>query len=115
MAVRLSPRAAREHVRVARALGDLPLTHAAFARGELSYAKVRAITRVRWPGRAGGASLDDGAGDRVGNRAQARLRRLRRPQRTGSGCEHRLWLRGHRNPLDLGLAVEAMLHIARDA
>jgi hypothetical protein len=42
----LTPRAAREHVRVARALPELPLIHAAFARGELSYAKVRALTRV---------------------------------------------------------------------
>jgi uncharacterized protein DUF222/HNH endonuclease len=33
-------------VRVARALPDLPLVHAAFARGELSYSKVRALTRV---------------------------------------------------------------------
>ena len=40
------PRAAREHVRVARRLPELPLIHAAFARGELSYAKVRALTRV---------------------------------------------------------------------
>jgi hypothetical protein len=42
----LSPRSAREHVRVARALRGLPLIHAGFARGELSYAKVRALTRV---------------------------------------------------------------------
>jgi 5-methylcytosine-specific restriction endonuclease McrA len=42
----LTPRAAREHVRVARRLVELPLIHAAFARGELSYAKVRALTRV---------------------------------------------------------------------
>jgi hypothetical protein len=42
----LAPRAAREHVRVARRLEELPLIHAAFARGELSYAKVRALTRV---------------------------------------------------------------------
>jgi Domain of unknown function (DUF222)/HNH endonuclease len=42
----LTPRAAREHVRVARRLSDLPLIHDAFARGELSYAKVRALTRV---------------------------------------------------------------------
>ncbi len=39
-------RTAREHLRVARALPDLPVTRKAFARGELSYAKVRAITRV---------------------------------------------------------------------
>jgi hypothetical protein len=38
--------AAREKVRVARALGQLPLLAAALARGELSYAKVRALTRV---------------------------------------------------------------------
>jgi 5-methylcytosine-specific restriction endonuclease McrA len=42
----LTPRSAREHVRVARALPALPLVQAAFARGELSYAKVRALTRV---------------------------------------------------------------------
>jgi hypothetical protein len=42
----LTPRAAREHVRVARCLCELPLTHEAFACGELSYAKVRALTRV---------------------------------------------------------------------
>src|SRR5207244_6878998 len=38
--------AAREHVRVAHALGKLPLLSAALARGELSYAKIRALTRV---------------------------------------------------------------------
>src|SRR5918999_586283 len=45
----LQPRAAREHVRVARRLPELPLLRAAFARGELSYAKVRALTRVAEP------------------------------------------------------------------
>ena len=38
--------AAREKVRVARALEDLPQISAAFARGEVSYSKVRAMTRV---------------------------------------------------------------------
>ncbi len=42
----LLPRTAREHVRVARSLPELPRIHAAFARGELSYSKVRAITRI---------------------------------------------------------------------
>jgi hypothetical protein len=37
---------AREHVRVARRLEELPLIAAAFERGELSYSKVRALTRV---------------------------------------------------------------------
>jgi hypothetical protein len=41
--------AARERVRVARALGTLPLLGQALARGELSYAKVRALTRVATP------------------------------------------------------------------
>ncbi len=38
--------AARERVRVARRLVELPLITAAFSQGELSYAKVRALTRV---------------------------------------------------------------------
>jgi len=41
--------AARERVRVARALGTLPRLAEALARGELSYAKVRALTRVATP------------------------------------------------------------------
>jgi Domain of unknown function (DUF222)/HNH endonuclease len=63
--VGLDPGAARERVRVARALGALPLLTRALQRGELSYAKVRALTRVATPetearllgvGRAGSAS-----------------------------------------------------------
>ncbi len=38
--------AAREKVRVARALKDLPKISKAFERGELSYSKVRAMTRI---------------------------------------------------------------------
>jgi 5-methylcytosine-specific restriction endonuclease McrA len=62
--VGLASGAAREHVRVARALGTLPLLGQALARGELSYAKLRALTRVATPeteerllavGRAGSA------------------------------------------------------------
>ena len=47
--VGLDPGAARERVRVARALVTLPAIAAALARGEVSYAKVRAITRVATP------------------------------------------------------------------
>src|SRR5438477_3315556 len=47
--VGLAPGAAREHVRVARALGALPLLAQALARAELSYSKVRALTRVATP------------------------------------------------------------------
>ncbi len=38
--------AAREQVRVGRALADLPAVRAAFSAGEISYSKVRAITRI---------------------------------------------------------------------
>src|SRR5438045_167020 len=41
--------AARERVRVARALATLPRLAQALARGELSYSKVRALTRVATP------------------------------------------------------------------
>ena len=41
--------AAREKLRVARALESLPLIDAAMGRGELSYSKVRALTRVATP------------------------------------------------------------------
>ena len=47
--VGLAPGAARERVRVARALGTLPALADAMARGELSYAKVRALTRIATP------------------------------------------------------------------
>jgi hypothetical protein len=42
----LAPGAAREHVRVARALGNLPLLAQALACGEVSYSKVRELPRV---------------------------------------------------------------------
>src|SRR5205823_3925633 len=41
--------AARERVRVARSLGALPRLAQALARGELSYSKVRALTRIATP------------------------------------------------------------------
>jgi len=41
--------AAREKVRVARALPGLPLVSAAFEKGELSFSKVRALTRIATP------------------------------------------------------------------
>jgi len=47
--VGLAPGSARERVRVARALGSLPAVTAALERGQLSYAKVRALTRVATP------------------------------------------------------------------
>jgi len=48
--VGLGPVAAREKVRVAKALWELPHIDAAFARAEVSYSKVRAMTRIATPG-----------------------------------------------------------------
>jgi len=45
----IAPGTAREQVRVARALGSFPLITAEFAAGRLSYAKVRALTRIATP------------------------------------------------------------------
>src|SRR5919204_4595932 len=43
------PGSAREHVRVARALRELPLTREAFDSGKVSYSKVRELTRAATP------------------------------------------------------------------
>ncbi len=45
----IAPGTAREKVRVATALFDLPKTSSAFAEGRLSYSKARALTRVADP------------------------------------------------------------------
>ncbi|HEX2468176.1 MAG TPA: DUF222 domain-containing protein [Solirubrobacterales bacterium] len=45
----LEPRSAREHVRVARALRELPLIREQFSLGALSFSKVRALTRIAEP------------------------------------------------------------------
>lgn len=45
----VTSREAREYLRVAEALEELPAIRAAFARGELTFTKVRALTRVATP------------------------------------------------------------------
>ena len=45
----IDPGAAREKVRVARALGTLPAIDRVFGEGRLSYAQVRAVTRIATP------------------------------------------------------------------
>lgn len=45
----MSPTAAREKVRIARALGRLPKVDESLRKAELSYSKIRAITRVATP------------------------------------------------------------------
>ncbi len=47
--VSLSLGVARQYVRVARALPELPQISAAFSTGEISYSKVRAVTRIATP------------------------------------------------------------------
>jgi hypothetical protein len=45
----LAPGTAREHVRIARALRNLPLLHREFAAGRMSYSKIRELTRIAAP------------------------------------------------------------------
>src|SRR2546428_651659 len=106
--VGFSPGAAREHVRVARALGTLPRLSKALARGELSYAKVRELTRVAIPeteerllavGRAGTAEHVEriirgwptptgpgGRGSKTGCASRPERRGAGRAMRAGSLC-----------------------------
>jgi len=64
----MSSGTAREHVRVARALRDLPVIRAEFAAARLSYAKVRALTRIATPGTEAG--LAEIAGPMTGNQLE---------------------------------------------
>jgi hypothetical protein len=64
----MSSGTAREHVRVARALRDLPVIRARFAAGRLSYAKVRALTRIAAP--ATEAGLAELAGPMTANQLE---------------------------------------------
>ena len=71
--------AAREHVRVARALRTLPLTAAAFLEGRISYAKARALTRVAEPATEEG--LLDFAQTATASQTERTLREIRRADR----------------------------------
>ena len=64
----MSSGTAREHVRVARALRDLPVIRAEFAAARLSYAKVRALTRIATPETERG--LAEIAGPMTGNQLE---------------------------------------------
>lgn len=74
----LTPRAAREQLRVARDLEELPLIRAEFASGRLSYSKVRALTRV-----ADGAMESDLI-ELAHESTAAQLERLMRAYRTAT-------------------------------
>ena len=81
---------AHEHVRVARALDGLPVIRAAFGRGEISYSKVRAMTRVATP--ATEAELVEVARESTGAGLERICRAYRRfavgsgPTMTRCGC-----------------------------
>ncbi|MGH3225537.1 MAG: DUF222 domain-containing protein, partial [Streptosporangiaceae bacterium] len=64
----MSSGTAREHVRVARALRDLPVIRGEFGAGRLSYAKVRALTRIATPENEEG--LVEIAGPMTGNQLE---------------------------------------------
>ena len=64
----MSSGTAREHVRVARALRDLPVIRGEFGAGRLSYAKVRALTRIATPDTEAG--LAEIAGPMTGNQLE---------------------------------------------
>src|SRR5512134_256648 len=121
--------AAREKVRVARALATLPLLAQALARGELSYAKVRALTRVATPetevrllavGRAGTAAHVERIvrGWRcVDRRAEARenaLRHAGRALHVHQDDDGMVVLRGRLEP-EVGALLIQALAAAREA
>ena len=78
---------AREHVRVARALRDLPVIRGEFGAGRLSYAKVRALTRIATP--ATEAGLAEIAGPMTGNQLE-RFARAHRQVSSADDAEARV-------------------------
>ena len=123
--------AAREKVRVARALGELPEMSAAMERGELSYSKVRALTRVATPeneaellviARAGTAAhvetmvrlwrrVDRLAGEN--ERQQEELRHASRSLSLYPG-EDGMWVLRGRLPAEVGALLEKALEMASE-
>ena len=77
----MSSGTAREHVRVARALRDLPVIRGQFAAARLSYAKVRALTRIATAENEQG--LAEIAGPMTGNQ----LERFARAHRQVTGAD----------------------------
>ncbi len=71
----MSSGTAREHVRVARALRELPVIRARFAAGRLSYAKVRALTRIATP------ATEAGLAELAGPMTASQLERFARAHR----------------------------------
>jgi hypothetical protein len=124
----IAPGAAREKVRVARALGSLPRISAAMERGGLSYSKARALTRVATAdnessllefAQAATASQVEGlvrAWRRVDRQEEAEEERLRHEQRYVSlyPDEDGSWtLRGRLDP-EVGALLDKALEWASE-
>src|SRR5437879_1476054 len=120
--------AARERVRVARALGSLPRLARALARGELSYSKVRALTRVATPeteerllkvGRAGTAEHVERIVrawrrvDRIGEAEQSRQRHRRRGLHVYQDEDDMVVIHGRLEP-ETGSVLMKALEAARE-
>jgi len=71
----MGPGAAREHLRVARALRSMPMVAARFAEGEFTYSKVRELTRVA--GRVEEAELCELASLQTASQLARTVRRYR--------------------------------------
>ena len=110
------PGTAREHLRVARALGELPRIDAALREGRLSYSKVRALTRVATP--ATEAALLDDAHRTTAVQLELICRALRSVQRQAalSADEVRARRRVTRRERDDGMvSIEAVLPVEEAA
>ena len=121
--------AARQYVRVARALPELPAISEAFSRGELSYSKVRALTRVanednepmllEWA-RAGTAAQVENlvrryrSADRQQENEQATAQQARRELKAYFDDDGMLVLRGRLAPEQGALLLKA-LEVSREA
>jgi hypothetical protein len=120
--------AAREKVRVARALANLPRISAAMAGGELSYAKVRALTRIATSSnepqlldvaRTGTASQVERVVrawrrvDRIADAQEAERRHLNRQVVTWIDDDGMIVIRGRLTP-EVGAVVERALDAATD-
>src|ERR1700730_16757951 len=79
----MSSGTAREHVRVARALRDRPVSRARFAAARLSYAKVRALTRIATP------ATEAGLAELAGPMTADQLERFGRAHRQGTAARDR--------------------------
>ena len=120
----VSTREARELVRVAEALRELPAIRAAFAGGELTLTKVRALSRVATP--SSEEDLLDLARSLTASQLERALRAFRRLRRDDAGETHALeyvdyhwgedgslYLRA-RLPAEDGVVVVRALEAARE-